>query len=74
MSGAGVEAPARGIPVVAVGAAACVACCAAPILGAVGITFALSGVAWFVGGLLVAAVVALVSAALILRRRDRSGA
>ena len=62
------------LPVVAVGAAACVACCAPPILAAVGITVGLSGLAWFTGGLLLAAVVALLGAAFVVRRRRRGGA
>jgi len=57
-----------------VGAAACVACCAPPILGAIGITVGLAGLAWFAGGLLVAAVVALAGSALIVRHRRRGAA
>lgn len=69
------EAPTRtALPVVAVGAAACVACCAPPILAAVGITVGLSGLAWFAGGLVLAALVVMVGAALIVRRRRRGAA
>ncbi len=63
-----------GLSVVAVGAAACVACCAPPILGAIGITAGLSGLAWFAGGLLLAAAVVLGGSALIVRRRRRAAA
>lgn len=75
----GAAAPAIGptrtaLPVVAVGVAACAACCAPPILGAIGITVGLAGLAWLAGGLLVAAVVALAGSALIVRRRRRGAA
>jgi hypothetical protein len=51
--------------VLAVSGAACAACCAPPILGALGLTVGLAAVAWFLGGLLVAAVVL----AIVPRRR-----
>jgi hypothetical protein len=57
------------LPVVAVGAAACVACCAPPILGALGLTVGLSGLAWLAGGLLAAVVVAAVGTGVVIRRR-----
>ena len=72
----GVTEPAEGetpgrtaLPVVAVGAAACVACCAPPILGAIGITVGLSGLAWLAGGLAFAAIAGLIGSAWIVRRR-----
>jgi hypothetical protein len=59
-----------GIPVVAVGAAACVACCAPPILGALGLTVGLTAFAgWLVGGVLLAATVLALGLAIVLRRR-----
>ena len=45
----------EGIPVVAVGVAACVACCAPPILGSLGLTVGLAAVGWLLGGVLLAA-------------------
>jgi hypothetical protein len=45
----------EGIPVVAVGAAACVVCCAPPILGALGLTVGLAAVGWLLSGVLLAA-------------------
>jgi hypothetical protein len=56
------------LPVVAVGVAACAACCAPPVLAAVGVTVGLSAVAWLAGGLLAAAAVAFVGAMVIRRR------
>ncbi len=53
---------------IAVGVVACVACCAPPILAAVGITVGVAAVAWFTVGLLAAVVVLTVGAALIRRR------
>jgi len=62
------------LPVVAVGAAACVACCAPPILAAIGVTVGLSSLAWFAGGLLLAAAVALAGSLWIVRRGRRGAA
>ena len=54
---------------VALGAAACVACCAPPILGVLGLTVGLSGLAWLAGGLLAAVVVAAIGTGVVIRRR-----
>ena len=59
----------EGLPVVAVGVAACAACCAPPLLAAVGITVGLSAVAWGAGGVLAAVAMGLVGALVIRRRR-----
>ncbi len=59
----------QGIPVVAVGAAACAACCVPPILGALGVTIGLAAVGWLLGGLLVAAAVLAVGLGIVHRRR-----
>jgi hypothetical protein len=59
----------EGVPFVAIGAAACVACCAPPILAAVGITVGLATAAWLVGGVLAAAAVVLGGTLVIRRRR-----
>ena len=59
----------EGIPVVAVGAAACVACCAPPILGALGLTVVLAAVGWLLSGVLLAATLVALSLAIVHRRR-----
>lgn len=58
----------EGIPVVAVGAA-CVACCAPPILGALGLTVGLAAVGWLLSGVLLAATLVALSLAIVHRRR-----
>ena len=59
----------EGIPVVAVGAAACVACCAPPILAALGLTVGLAAVGWLLGGVLFAATPLALGLGLVHRRR-----
>jgi len=59
----------EGLPVVAVGATACAACCAAPVLGALGITVGLAAAAWLVGGVLLAALVLGAGLGVVRRRR-----
>jgi hypothetical protein len=59
----------EGLPVVAVGAAACLACCAPPILGALGLTVGLAAVGWLLGGVLLAATVLALGLAVAQRRR-----
>ncbi|MET0149591.1 MAG: hypothetical protein ABW009_06520 [Acidimicrobiales bacterium] len=59
----------EGIPVVAVGAAACVACCAPPILGALGLTVGLAAVGWLLSGVLLASTLLALGLAIVLRRR-----
>jgi len=54
-------------PIVVAGAA-CVACCAPPILGALGLTIGLAALAWLAVGLLAAAVVVTAGLALVRRR------
>lgn len=61
------------LQVVAVGVAACVGCCAAPILGALGITVGLAAVAWLAFGVLAAGLVA-AGGAVVIRRRRRVAA
>ena len=62
------------IPVVAVGAA-CVACCAPPILGALGLTVGLAAVGWLLSGVLLAAtLLALALSLAIVHRRRRPAA
>ena len=64
----------EGIPVVAVGAA-CVACCAPPILGALGLTVGLAAVGWLLSGVLLAAtLLALALGLAIVHRRRRPAA
>ena len=58
----------EGIPVVAVGAA-CVACCAPPILGALGLTVGLAAVGWLLSGVLLAATLLALGLAIVHRRR-----
>ena len=58
----------EGIPVAAVGAA-CVACCAPPILGALGLTVGLAAVGWLLSGVLLAATLVALSLAIVHRRR-----
>jgi hypothetical protein len=58
-----------GIPVVATGVAACAACCAAPVVGALGITVGLAALLWLTAGLLAAGIALLVGLAVIRRRR-----
>ena len=53
---------------IAVAAAACVACCAPPVLGALGITLGVAALAWFAVGLLAAAVVLTVGLGVVRRR------
>ena len=59
----------EGIPVVAVGAAACVACCAPPILGALGLTVGLAAVGWLLSGVLLAATLLALGVAIVHWRR-----
>jgi hypothetical protein len=53
---------------IAVVAAACVACCAPPVLGALGITLGVAALAWLAAGLVAAAVVLTIGLAVVRRR------
>jgi hypothetical protein len=57
----------KGEPI-AVAGAACVACCAPPIFGALGITVGAAALAWFAASLLAAIVVVVIGLALVRRR------
>ena len=57
----------KGEPI-AVAAAACVACCAPPILGAIGITVGVAALAWLAVGLLAAVLVLSIGLAVVRRR------
>lgn len=57
------------LDVVAVGVAACAACCAAPILGALGVVGGATVLSFLAGGLVLAAIVAVVGALVVARRR-----
>jgi len=59
----------EGLSLVAVGATACVACCAAPILGVLGLTVGVAAVGWLLGGVLVALAVLTVGLGVVRRRR-----
>ena len=56
----------KGEPIVVAGAA-CVACCAPPILGAIGITVGVAALAWFAVGLLAALIVLSMGLAVVRR-------
>jgi hypothetical protein len=53
---------------IAVAGAACAACCAPPVLGALGITVGVVALAWLAVGLLAAAVALTVGLAVVRRR------